>query len=498
MDDRRVNAEFYEQLQLLQQQQQQQQEEAGEQAGPLIRVDPTDGAEYEWDSQRQAWFPRVTDDLILAFQTNYGNFTPTAAAGEGPSGVSAGVGPGGRGAGPGKEGEGTRGRGVGPRGRGVGPAGRGAGPVGRGAGPKGEKRKGSEAGWFDIEQEKNTNVYVSGLPTDITQEEFEELMSKCGIVVRDPATGNLKCKLYRDSVTDTLKGDGICCYLKRESVELAMRLLDESSLRGCTVKVEAARFALKGDYDASKRRKRSKEERKLLQQQKKQLDWKPERTPGSLRLKHERVVIIHHLFHPSDFQEDPLVLNEISHDLRSESEKFGCVKKVILFDRHPDGVASVSFREAEEADRCVASLHGRWFGGRQLQAETWDGVTDYQVEETSRERDERIKGWEGFLGADGSTNQSRPPEAPATPAANRSEGSPAPPATPAANRSEGSPAPPATPAANRSEGSPAPPATPAANRSEGSPAPPATSAANRSEGSLAEAVGPPANRKADC
>ncbi|CAM9296010.1 unnamed protein product, partial [Lampetra planeri] len=281
--------------------------------------------------------------------------------------------------------------------------------------------------WFDIEQEKNTNVYVSGLPTDITQEEFEELMSKCGIVVRDPVTGKLKCKLYRDSVTDTLKGDGICCYLKRESVELAMRLLDESALRGCTVKVEAARFALKGDYDATKRRKRSKEERKQLQQQKKQLDWKPERAAGSLRLKHERVVILHQLFHPSDFQDDPLVLNEISQDLRSEAEKFGCVKKVILFDRHPDGVASVSFREAEEADGCVAALHGRWFGGRQLQAETWDGVTDYQVEETSRERDERIKGWEGFLGADGSTNQSRPPEAPATSSANRSEGSLAPP-----------------------------------------------------------------------
>ncbi|XP_078740823.1 17S U2 SnRNP complex component HTATSF1, partial [Lampetra fluviatilis] len=368
------------------------------------------------------------------------------------------------------------------------------------------------SGWFDIEQEKNTNVYVSGLPTDITQEEFEELMSKCGIVVRDPVTGKLKCKLYRDSVTDTLKGDGICCYLKRESVELAMRLLDESALRGCTVKVEAARFALKGDYDATKRRKRSKEERKQLQQQKKQLDWKPERAAGSLRLKHERVVILHQLFHPSDFQDDPLVLNEISQDLRSEAEKFGCVKKVILFDRHPDGVASVSFREAEEADGCVAALHGRWFGGRQLQAETWDGVTDYQVEETSRERDERIKGWEGFLGADGSTNQSRPPEAPATSSANQSEGSLAPPIVPAANRSEGSLAPPIVPAANRSEGSLAPPIVPAANRSEGSLAPPIVPAANRSEGSLAppivpaanqsegfpaEAVGPPANRKAD-
>jgi len=42
-------------------------------------------------------------------------------------------------------------------------------------------------------------------------------------------------------------------------------------------------------------------------------------------------------------------------------------------------VASVSFKEATEADLCKLTLNGRWFGGRQLSAETWDGVTDYQV-----------------------------------------------------------------------------------------------------------------------
>lgn len=110
-------------------------------------------------------------------------------------------------------------------------------------------------------------------------------------------------------------------------------------------------------------------------------------------------------------QEDPLVLNEYREDLRVECEKFGAVKKVILFDvsspslkepsskeisriylllpacwdavfvlqRHPDGVASVSFKEPEEADACIQSFNGRWFGGRQLSAQLWDGKTDYQV-----------------------------------------------------------------------------------------------------------------------
>lgn len=57
----------------------------------------------------------------------------------------------------------------------------------------------------------------------------------------------------------------------------------------------------------------------------------------------------------------------------------------------------MSFKEATEADLCKLTLNGRWFVGRQLSAETWDGVTDYQVEETAREREERLKVWGSFL-----------------------------------------------------------------------------------------------------
>lgn len=65
--------------------------------------------------------------------------------------------------------------------------------------------------WFEIDDDKNTNVYVSGLPLDITDEEFEKLMSKYGVVMKDPITHKLKCKLYREN--DEVKGDGRCCYL---------------------------------------------------------------------------------------------------------------------------------------------------------------------------------------------------------------------------------------------------------------------------------------------
>lgn len=58
----------------------------------------------------------------------------------------------------------------------------------------------------------------------------------------------------------------------------------------------------------------------------------------------------------------------------------------------------MAFKEPDEADMCQTALNGRWFGGRKLSAQLWDGVTDYQVEETSREREERLKGWGSFLG----------------------------------------------------------------------------------------------------
>ena len=46
---------------------------------------------------------------------------------------------------------------------------------------------------------------------------------------------------------------------------------------------------------------------------------------------------------------------------------------------------------------CVGRMNGRWYGGRQLEVKLWDGVTNYQVEETDQEREVRLKQWEDFL-----------------------------------------------------------------------------------------------------
>jgi HIV Tat-specific factor 1 len=73
--------------------------------------------------------------------------------------------------------------------------------------------------WFEIPPEQNTKVYVSNLPLDITDDEFGELMSKCGLIMKDLKTGKLKLKLYRDS-NGMMKGDGLCHFIKVSRVFL--------------------------------------------------------------------------------------------------------------------------------------------------------------------------------------------------------------------------------------------------------------------------------------
>uniref|UniRef100_A0A8D0HH69 17S U2 SnRNP complex component HTATSF1 n=1 Tax=Sphenodon punctatus TaxID=8508 RepID=A0A8D0HH69_SPHPU len=369
------NDEFYQQLRL--QQLYGEGRARGGDRDPFTYVDPADGNEYEWDREKRAWFPKITEDFLATYHANYG--FPTDSSDSSSASVTK-----------------TESKPAVDSTKTVAqqPADKTA-PQQADPKQKGEKRK-PEAGWFHVEEDRNTNVYVTGLPPDITKDEFVQVMSKCGIIMRDLHTEDYKIKLYKDK-EGNLKGDGLCCYLKRESVELALKLLDENEIRGYKLHVEVARFQLKGEYDATKKRKKCKDYKKKLSQQKKQLDWRPEKKAGEARFRHERVIIIRNMFHPKDFEEDPLVLNEIREDIRTECEKFGQVKKLLIFDRHPDGVASVAFKDMEEADQCQQALNGRWFGGRQLSVENWDGVTDYQIEETTREREERLKGWETFL-----------------------------------------------------------------------------------------------------
>lgn len=130
--------------------------------------------------------------------------------------------------------------------------------------------------------------------------------------------------------------------------------------------------------------------------QEKLFDWRPDKLRGE-RSKHEKVVIVKNLFDPAIFDKEVSLLLEYQQDLREECSKCGDVRRVVIYDRHPEGVAQITFREPEEADACVSLLNGRWFGQRKITAETWDGKTKYKVAETDAEVQQRLQKWNKFL-----------------------------------------------------------------------------------------------------
>lgn len=196
------------------------------------------GTVYEWNDEKQAFFPLIDEDFIARYQSQYGSNEVEEEAKSGnpiPKTDQKVIEE--------SEGDGE-------------------------PGAKKQKKEESKPTWFEVDDEHNTNVYVSGLPLDITEEEFVELMQKCGMVLRDLESNKFKIKLYRDS-HGNLKGDALCSYIKPESVVLALQILDEYDFKGNKIKVERAKFTMKGEYDPSKKPRRKKQDK---QKMKKKID----------------------------------------------------------------------------------------------------------------------------------------------------------------------------------------------------------------------------------
>ncbi|XP_065362643.1 17S U2 SnRNP complex component HTATSF1 [Calliphora vicina] len=341
-----------------------------------------DGTVFFWDAERNAWFPKIDDDFMARYQMSYGFIDNTseserekekrdleaakqkekelaqmveeAKANEEASKEDA------------KQG--------------------------------GVKRKQPQEPpkWFEIDPDQNTKVYVSNLPLDITLDEFADIMGKCGMIMRDPQTQKYKLKLYTES-EGQIKGDGLCDYIKVESVDLALNILDEYDLRGNKLRVQRAQFQMRGEYNpALKPKRKKKDKEKLAKIKEKLFDWRPEKMRGE-RSKHEKTVIIKNLFHPELFEKEVQLILDYQNDLREECSKCGTVRKVVIYDRHSEGVAQINMSSPEEADLVIQMMQGRFFGKRQLTAEHWDGKTKYKSEETEEEIQKRLNKWDQYL-----------------------------------------------------------------------------------------------------
>ncbi|CAG9535554.1 unnamed protein product [Cercopithifilaria johnstoni] len=192
--------------------------------------------------------------------------------------------------------------------------------------------KKEQQGWVELEEERNTSVYVSNLPLSITEESFIELMSKCGVIQRDARTNKPKIKLYRND-DGTFKGDGRCCYIKRESVIMALDILDGWNVDGKIISVEKAKFQMKGEFDPSKKKKKltAAEKKRFIESQERIFEWKPEK-PRNYRPISDCTIVMKNMFTLEQMMRNATLLLDLEEELRKVCERFGTVKKVVVHD----------------------------------------------------------------------------------------------------------------------------------------------------------------------
>ena len=245
-------------------------------------------------------------------------------------------------------------------------------------------------------RKKNTAVYVTGLPSDVTLDELEVHFSKVGIIMQDMINGGPRIKIYANEAEEPT-GDCLVVYLREESVGLACEILDESLLRpGVVLRVQQAQ---EKKEDAGGDEKGGKIEKQVwvekMKEMKRQLEWDEDeigraslvtknvrRKTETKRSTSKRIIVIRGMLQDGDSVEE--IQSDLEHEIK---RKVGPVTVTILEQYQ---LACCKFRSEEEAQRCIALLNGRKYDGRSIKAEFYDG--SFAIDD-SNERLERFGNW---------------------------------------------------------------------------------------------------------
>ncbi|KAK7057198.1 splicing factor U2AF-associated protein 2, partial [Favolaschia claudopus] len=269
---------------------------------------------------------------------------------------------------------------------------------------------------------KNTAVYVTGLPVDTELEELVERFQKCGVLEEDDE-GEPKVKMYAKD-DGSFSGEALVVYFKEDSVLLALNILDDAELRfgdsSTTMHVARADFTHKssggggggggdggGDGEAHKPRKtvdKKKASRRIGKMQKRAdffvrrslVTNRADRKTGSgpalapedsanVENKNGRVVVLKHMFTLERLEEDAALLLDLKEDVREECSSLGEVTNVLLYDKEPEGVITVKFRDPLSAQACVVKMNGRFFDGLRVEASLYSGKQRFRRSGTGDE-----------------------------------------------------------------------------------------------------------------
>lgn len=263
---------------------------------------------------------------------------------------------------------------------------------------------------------ENTGVYVSQLPRDITKDELMDTFSKYGLISEDYKTGEPRIKIYHNDD----QRDALIIYHSKESVSLAIEMLDESFIRPppskdqTKIKVEPAEFK-KSDSDTTndKRKALTYEEKKLLNKKKEMMkkklsSWDDDegniqaedlnKTNNIKKRIWDKIVVIEKMFRVEELKSDPLLEMDLKEDIQDECNKLNIgndVTKITIFDI--SGIITVKFNNSELSLKCIESFSGRYYDGLTLKAYLYQGEKFQKTNQDNENEGERLDSFGNWL-----------------------------------------------------------------------------------------------------
>lgn len=240
----------------------------------------------------------------------------------------------------------------------------------------------------DAEGPSTSSVFVSNLPSDITVNKIHEIFSKYGVIAEDFKDGRPRIKLYYEN--EKFKSEALITYQNKESVRLAVDMLDDSKIRHspdlAAIKVEPAIFNGDKNTVTAVHRLLTTEEKQLLYKKKQLLKKKvsgwDDEDPSALLNRAEQIrnriwkksLVIENMFRTEDFAGDKHLLSDIKEDIRSECDKYGigsAITNIIFFDL--DRIVLIRFDLIEAANQFRSVVDGRYYDGLKLSAHQYGG-----------------------------------------------------------------------------------------------------------------------------
>ncbi|KAF9516195.1 hypothetical protein BS47DRAFT_1442731 [Hydnum rufescens UP504] len=247
----------------------------------------------------------------------------------------------------------------------------------------------------------NTKGDYAGLPPDTTREELEARFKVCGVLMLDKDNEQSNIKMYADD-GGAFTGEALVVYFKEESVDLAIRMLDEAEFRvgeaGTVMRVKRGEFTHKeggagGEAGAPPprrvvdKKKATARIAKLNRQVShgcvdKLADWDSSDEDDAEKSRsattRTRSVLLKHMFTLEQLDEDASLLLDLKEEVREECETLGEVTNVVLYDKEPEGIMMIKFKEPLSAQACVIKMNGRFFDGRRVVATLFDGKVKFK------------------------------------------------------------------------------------------------------------------------